>query len=89
MSWWKRAMQRRRPADEGERFQVVVTLFSADGQREAEVRRFEDERIYLLERERHGDEIHERHGGALVGPFVSPEAAEAFIVQTTWFKGLA
>jgi hypothetical protein len=72
----------------GRTFKVPFVLYSDDGQREVEVRGFDNGTTYLVERERtEGTEFQDRHSGKMVGPFASPEAAEKFIVATDWFRG--
>jgi len=67
---------------------VTCTLYSADADREVEVREFSNGETYIVERERaDGGAYQDRHSGRMVGPFASPEKAEAFIVATTWFLG--
>ena len=65
-----------------------MTRYSADGERAAEVREFENGETYLFESELvDGDSWKERHDGAMVGPFRSPNHAERFITSTDWFTG--
>jgi hypothetical protein len=73
---------------DGTMYRVVATLFSMDGKRSAEVRKFTNGETYLLEREWvEGTIFKERHEGRMVGPFPSPMHAEQFIVTTPWFNG--
>ena len=72
----------------GQEFRHVCTLSSKDLLREADVLAFRSGETYLREREScDGQNFAERHGGGLVGPFVSPEVAERFIIATAWFNG--
>jgi len=89
MNWWKRLC--RRLTDKslvGATYRVICTLYSADGKRSAEIRKFSNGDTYLLESEWVEEGKFEgRHAGRLVGPFASPTAAERFIAATSWFKG--
>ncbi|MBS0411117.1 MAG: hypothetical protein JSR86_14455 [Proteobacteria bacterium] len=68
-------------------YRVIFQLYSKDGARAVDVMEFEGGEIYLNEQERREDGAYEnRHSGNLVGPFATSEAAEAFIVGTTWFN---
>jgi hypothetical protein len=72
----------------GAGFRIAFNLYSVDGKREVEVREFRDGRAYLVEREWvEGTTFRDRHSGRMVGPFVSTDAAEKFIVATAWFCG--
>jgi len=90
MMWWKRLFK---PATEkslgGAMYRVTSTLYSSDGKRAAEIRKFDNGKTYLLESDWvEGTLFKERHGGRLVGPFTSPKNAERFIVATPWFNGI-
>ena len=72
----------------GLEYEVAFKLYSEDGKREVEVREFSNGETYLVERDWvEVTTFNDRHGGRMVGPFVSPEAAERFIVATAWFCG--
>jgi hypothetical protein len=72
----------------GVEYRVAFKLYSDDGKREVEVRKFSDGKTYLVEREwLEGTTFNDRHDGRMVGPFSSPEDAEMFIVATAWFRG--
>jgi hypothetical protein len=72
----------------GLEYRVAFKLYSLEGEREVEVLEFLNGKTYMIERERmDGGEYKARHSGGLVGPFASPEDAEAFIVATPWFNG--
>jgi hypothetical protein len=72
----------------GLEYQILFTLYSVDGKRAAEVRAFCNGEIYISEEEWvEGTTFRNRHGGRMVGPFVSPEEAEKFIVNTAWLCG--
>ena len=71
-----------------EEYRVANLLYSADAARCVEVRGFASGKTYIIERDLGTDGTYvDRHHGAMVGPFESPEAAEHFIVTTPWFKG--
>jgi hypothetical protein len=73
---------------EGQEYRCAFTLYSEDGKRAAEVLEFRNGETYLDEQEwLEGTTFKNRHSGSLVGPFVSPEDAEKFIVATPWFRG--
>jgi len=68
-------------------YRIAFQLYSKDGARGVDVMEFEGGEVYLNEQERRETGDYEnRHGGNLVGPFTSAEAAETFIVGTTWFN---
>jgi hypothetical protein len=88
MTWWKRLIGSRAASIAGMEYGVECTLYSSDGERAAEVRRFSNGETYLLESEWvEGTSFEPRHSGSLVGPFPSPEEAERFIVASSWFNG--
>ena len=89
MKWLRRFLGRSpHQSIAGRSYQVTSTLYSFDGNRSAELREFDTGQTYILEAERvENAEFTVRHGGALVGPFASPKAAERFIVSTSWFAG--
>lgn len=89
MMWFKRLFgpKAKRSLD-GLMYEITSTLYSKDGKRSAEVRNFSNGETYLLEGEWvEGTTFKDRHDGRLVGPFVSPDDAERFIVATPWFNG--
>ena len=89
MDRMNRLMMRKKSAPlAGSEYRVAFNLYSADGKREVEVRKFRDGQVYLVERERFdGAAFADRHGGRMVGPFNSTDDAEKFIVATPWFHG--
>ena len=89
MAWRSRLFKQKPKAQlHGLEYKVSFNLYSKDGKREVEVRQFSNGETYLVERERvEGSTFGDRHGGRMVGPFTSPEAAEKFIVATSWFRG--
>ena len=91
MKWWNRFRGRTsgKPIA-GALYRITSTLYSLDGKRSAEIREFDHGDTYVLESEWvEGTTFEARHGGRLVGPFVSPKRAEQFIVSTDWFNGKA
>jgi hypothetical protein len=89
MAWWDRIFKRNAGARlEGLEYRVVSNLYSNDGKREVELREFNNGETYLVEREWvEGTTFNDRHAGRMVGPFASPQAAEKFIIATSWFSG--
>ncbi|SON55603.1 hypothetical protein HDIA_2062 [Hartmannibacter diazotrophicus] len=89
MDWWKRLFGGTSDKSlDGAMYQVAKTLYSGDGKRSAEIRKFDNGQTYLLESEWvDGAEFRERHGGRMIGPFRSPKHAERFIVTAAWFSG--
>lgn len=88
MKWWNRLRGRTtNKSIGGAQYRIITTLYSFDGKRSAEIREFSHGDVYLLEAEWvEGTTFRARHGGRLVGPFVSPKRAEQFIVATAWFN---
>ena len=88
MAWWTSLFAQKTPLSlNGMEFRTVFNLYSPDGRREAEVRELRTGEAYIVERERKGDgAFKDRHNGRMVGPFASPEDAEAFIIATRWFR---
>ena len=73
---------------DGTMYRVASTLYSSDGKRTAEVRKFDNGETYLLESDWAEDTTFTaRRGGRLGVPFALPKHAERFIVATAWFNG--
>ena len=91
MKWWRRLFGRAtKTSINGTMYRVTSTLYSADGKRSVEIRKFDNGETYILEGEWvEGTTFRDRHTGSLVGPFASPKLAERFIVATSWFNGAA
>ena len=89
MAWWEKLPKRSDNSSlAGVEYRVAFKLYSEDGKREAEVRELRDGKTYLIERDWvEGNTFKDRHSGRSVGPFASPQAAEQFIVGTSWFRG--
>jgi hypothetical protein len=89
MAWWNQLFKRKTGSSlHGLEYEVAFNLYSKDGKREVEVRKFSNGTTYIVEREWvEGTTFNDRHGGSMVGPFASPKAAERFIVATAWFCG--
>lgn len=89
MAWWNITLKwRPRSSLKGRTYTVAFILYSLDGKRAAEVRSFDNGETYISEEEWvQGTTYENRHGGRIVGPFPSPDDAEAFIVKTAWFCG--
>lgn len=86
MSWLRRLLIRPKPPAEGDEYRIVALLYNAVGSRSAEVRLFDSGQTYIVERETIEGVLVERHNGAMVGPFASPQKAERFITSTDWFN---
>ncbi|QUD89854.1 hypothetical protein [Phenylobacterium montanum] len=72
----------------GRSYRIAFQLYSEDGSRSVDILEFEGGEVFLDEKEKVGTGGFEnRHSGSLVGPFASAEAAESFIVGTSWFSG--
>lgn len=89
MAWWNRVVARVDGGLKGRKFRLSSTLYNLDASRSAALLDFGPLRgTYVREQELAADgQYVDRHGGTLVGPFVSPKAAESFIVATPWFTG--
>jgi hypothetical protein len=67
-------------------YEVPFRLYSKDGHKEIEVRVRRDGRAYFVEREWiEGTTFKDRGFGEEIGPFETPEAAEAAAVVRPWF----
>ena len=67
-------------------YKVEFTLYSPDGKRGAEVRVRRDGLVYFADQEWvEGTTFRQR--GDEVGPYQSPEAAEAAAISRPWFSG--
>ncbi len=72
----------------GRSYRIAFQLYSDDGTRSVDVMEFEGGEVFLDEKEKGAaGGFENRHSGNLVGPFASAEAAESFIVATSWFSG--
>jgi hypothetical protein len=72
----------------GDHVLSVVSVYSEDGRRAADICEFGNGETYIDEKEWvEGTTFKNRHSGRLVGPFASPSDAESFIVATAWFRG--
>jgi hypothetical protein len=89
LNWFERLFGRSsKTSINGMMYEVTFTIYSNDGKRSAEIRRFDNGETYLAEGEWiKGTTFKHRRGGRLVGPFASPALAERFIVATPWFNG--
>lgn len=87
MAWWHRLFSRKTGVDsECRDYRVPFTLYSKDGKRCAEVRERRDGRAYFVEREWvEGTTFKDRGRGEEIGPYETPEAAEAAAVARRWF----
>ena len=88
MNWLDLLFGRKSRPAEGDVYRVTNLLYSEDARRCVEVRRFASGQTYMVERDLGDDGAYvDRHDGAMVGPFESPESAELFIIGTAWFRG--
>jgi hypothetical protein len=87
MAWWHRLFSRK--ADSLHRslgYEVPFRLYSKDGAKEVEVRVRRDGRAYFVEREWvEGTTFQDRGFGEEIGPYETPEAAEAAAAVRPWF----
>jgi hypothetical protein len=73
---------------QGREYRSACVLYSEDGLRAVDILEFKGGETYLDERELNEDGAFlNRHSGRLVGPFASPDEAEAFVISTSWFCG--
>jgi hypothetical protein len=89
MAWWHRLFSPKAGApSEGSEYKVASSLYSVDGTRGAEVRVRRNGRTYFVEREWvEGTTFKDRGRGEEIGPYETPEAAEAAAVARPWFSG--
>jgi hypothetical protein len=89
MAWWHRLFsQKAEVSSESPEYTVPFCLYSVDGKRCAEVRVRRDGRAYFVEREWvEGTTFKDRGRGEEIGPYETPEAAEAAAVAgSSWFS---
>lgn len=86
MRWLRGLLGRPKPPTDGDEYRVVSQLYSDDGLRSVEIRLFASGPTYIVERETIAGVLADRHDGAMVGPFASPEQAELFVRATSWFN---
>lgn len=89
MAWWHRFFIRRAirrwPANVA--YTVPLRLYSNDGKRAVEIRMRRDGFAYFVEQERVEDTTFKSRGrGEEIGPYETPEAAEAAAVARPWFS---
>ena len=89
MAWWHRFSAPKVAApSEHLAYSVAFSLYTANGSRGIEVRVRHDGRAYFVEMEHvEGTIWKERGRGDEIGPYESPEAAEAAAIVSPWFKG--
>ena len=89
MAWWHRLFSRTTRTPSGRlECQVAFCLYSKDGKRQVEVRVRRDARAYFVEREWvEGTTFKDRGRGEEIGPYETPEAAEAAAIARRWFFG--
>ena len=89
MAWWNKLFRRLHGTLEGRKYRTLTALYNLDASRSATLLDFGFTLgTYIKEQERRADgQYVDRFGGALVGPFRSPDLAERFIVRTDWFSG--
>lgn len=88
-TWWHRFFRPRMAApSEYLEYRVPFCLYSRDGKRCVEVREHRDGTAYFVDREWvEGETFRDRGRGEEIGPYESPEAAEAAAVARPWFNG--
>ena len=89
MAWWHRLFSPKAGApSESSDYKVPFRLYSADGKRGVEVRERRNGRAYFVEQEWvEGTTFKNRGRGEEIGPYETPEAAEAAAVARPWFSG--
>ncbi|HEU5275361.1 MAG TPA: hypothetical protein VFU97_16980 [Xanthobacteraceae bacterium] len=89
MARWHRLFSRTTPAPSRRvEYRVAFCLYSKDGKRQVEVRERRDGRAYFVERELvEGTTFKDRGRGEEIGPYETPEAAEAAAIARPWFFG--
>jgi hypothetical protein len=88
MAWWHRLFLGNKAPSGRPEYRVAFRLYSQDGKREIEVRERRDGRAYFVEREWvEGTTFKDRGSGEEIGPYQSPEAAEAAAIARPWFSG--
>lgn len=87
MAWWHRLFPRRAERfRSGVEYWVPFNLYSKDGKRGVEVRVRRNGLAYFVEQEWvEGTTF--RNRGEEMGPFETPEAAEAAAIARPWFSG--
>jgi hypothetical protein len=87
MAWWHRLFSRKAGvATQNPAYEVPFRLYSKDGAKEVEVRVRRDGRAYFVEREWvEGTTFRDRGFGEEIGPYETPEAAEAAAAVRPWF----
>ena len=87
MAWWRRLFSRKIGATSYPEYEVAFSLYSADGKRSAEVRIRRDGKAYFVDRVWvEGTTFRDLSPGEEIGPYETPEAAEAAAVSRPWFS---
>jgi hypothetical protein len=88
MGWWRRFLLRRAirrwPAEAA--YAVPFRLYSKDGKRAVEVRVRRDGLAYFVDQELAEESTYRDRGDDEIGPFDTPEAAEAAAIARRWFS---
>jgi hypothetical protein len=85
MAWWSRLFSRHASGSPG--YTVAFRLYSFDGKQCAEVRQRSGGRVYFVDRVWvEGETYRDRNPGQEIGPYETPEAAEAAAVSRPWFS---
>lgn len=86
MAWWHQLFRRAAPSDSLE-YRVAFSLYSKDGMRCSEVRERRDGTAYYIDKVWvEGTTFKNRGKGEEIGPYQSPEAAEAAAIARPWFN---